>query len=235
MNKKDHRIFWWSGNRVRGLVWALGLLVLTLYAPPLSAAPLVSQPMRLDELSTDCLGLRVAALGPERVVVGWTVAEGPHQGVYFRQRQSLIWESVRQAAKDCGDQPRDLDLVFDAYGRLHMVWTAMNGARRALYYARMDDPAGVPQAAELAVAPMDAVSGDADFPTLRANAGGGVVLVWQESQAMRFMIRAAWLPPRRRAARFGAGLGEQSFGHGAADPFDKPSDCRLVRDFRGGQ
>lgn len=194
MNIEDNRVFYLNWNRITGVIGILGLLVFGLCTTPVSASPLLGKPMRLDESSTFCQGLRIAALGPERVVVGWSVAEGSKPGIYFRQRQNLIWEPVRQAGGVGGDQPRDLDMTFDARGRLHMVWTAMNDTRRALYYARIDDATSVPQAAELKITPPETTSGDADFPILGAEAGGGVVLVWQESQAMLTTVHAARLP-----------------------------------------
>jgi len=125
----------------------IGLAVFALSAGMVFAqnAPVISEPLRLDEVSTACQGLRVAALGPMRAVIAWTVAEAPRPGVYYRQRQNLLWGPVRQVAGAVGEHPRDVDLAFDARNRLHLVWTAMDGARRTIHRARLDEPDGSPR------------------------------------------------------------------------------------------
>lgn len=175
-------------------VWLAVGLLLMLSSSLLSAqpAPAVSEPIRVDSTTSSCQGLRVIAMGRERAVVGWTVAEGPQQGVYYRQRQNLIWEPVRQIAGPRFEQPRDLDMAFDAMGRLNMVWTALNGANRSVYYTRLDSSAGATaQPVIVTVSSTDEARGDADFPTISPEAHGSLVVAWQESQAMRFMVRAA--------------------------------------------
>lgn len=175
-------------------LWLLVLLALCGAAAQAQTAPVVAEPKRLDDTTTFCQGVRVAALGPERVIVGWTAADGDTSagtgGIYFRQRLNLLWETARPVAGPGGDQPRDLDLTFDERGRVHLVWTALAGGRRAVFHARLDAPTAAIQAAEVKVPHQDGKA-DADFPSIQPEPGGGVVIVWQECQAMRYMIRAA--------------------------------------------
>lgn len=184
MNKKDNRVSYFPFKLTPALL--LGLLLFL--APGFAGAQTTSmlQAVNLDPLTTTCQGLRLAARGPERVVVGWATAN-PARGICYRQRLNYLWEPVKQLGPASGAQPRDLSMAFDAAGRLHMVWTALEGRTRRLFYARQDQPGATPQAAPLPIGP---ASGDADFPALSPDAHGAMVVVWQESREMRFSIRA---------------------------------------------
>jgi len=176
-------------------LFRLGLCLCVVLSAALAAAqtPVVPAAIRLDDSEAPCQGLRVAALGPSNVVVSWTVADGPRRGIYFRQRRNALWEPVRQVAGNTGDQPRDVDLAFDTVGRLHLVWTALQSNQRLLYHARLDGANATPQAAALKPPSVTDESGDADFPMIGPDAQGGVVVVWQESQAIHSVVCAARL------------------------------------------
>jgi hypothetical protein len=170
-------------------------LMLGLAARPVAAAPRVSQPVRLDSLEAPCQSIVIAATGPERLAVGWTIPEGPAAGVYLRQRSDRAFGPVRRVLGQWGQAaPRDLVLALDARGVLHAVWTALDaqGGRRLFYARAAGSPAAPVFAQPLAVAPQEGgAAGQADFPALRADAQGRMVLVWQESRSLFPRVRAA--------------------------------------------
>jgi hypothetical protein len=218
MNKRDFSVIFtaWGRLRVAGLAWLL--MVCLAGAARVQAAPAVLEPFTVDAKTTTCLGLRVAASGAENLVVGWATGDAA-RGICFRQRLNLLWEAVRQVGGTLGEQPRDLDMAFDRLGRLNLVWTALDGRTRKVFYARLNTPGETPQAAMLLTP--DAVAtpgqaGDADFPALSPDAEGGMVVVWQESREMRFCIRAARILALGGAEDLGLVSGN---GQSGAEPF----------------
>lgn len=206
MNKKD--------NSVLFIVVRHALTLLLGLVPMLTAEPVRAQPssmiqtLNLDPLTTACQGLRVAAKGPERLAVGWATTN-PARGICYRQRINYLWEPVKQLGDASGAQPRDLSLAFDGNGRLHMVWTALDGRTRRVFYARQDQPGAMPQASPLGAGP---ASGDADFPALSPDTHGAMVIVWQESREMRFSIRACRIQPSGQLEDLGSVSGASLSG-----------------------
>lgn len=195
MRKKDTSIFFERFLKPASRVF--GVVLLCLSALPAAAQSLAtaSAPMNLDARTTVCQGLRIAAQGPEKLVVGWATAD-PVRGICYRQRNNyMFWDPVRQVEGNLGAQPRDLNMAYDRQGRLNMVWTALSGKNRRLFYARPAHPDETPQAAPLAPEAAAAEDpGDADFPAIAPDGDGGVVIAWQESREMRFSIRALHMP-----------------------------------------
>lgn len=196
MKERDTSILFARRTKLLLRVWGVVLFCLAVLAPPARAQslPVPSQPMNLDQRTTICQGLRIAAQGPENLVVGWATAD-PARGICYRQRTNfLLWDPVRQVAGDVGAQPRDLNLTFDKLGRLNMVWTALAGKTRTVFFARSARPGEPPVVAALPRDPAAVEPGDADFPAISSDADGGVVIAWQESREMRFGIRALHVP-----------------------------------------
>jgi hypothetical protein len=189
-----------------GLLWALPALTV------LAADPVVDGPLALDNGTTPSQGVRIAALGTQWVVVGWTVEAGPNEGVYLRQRVNWTWEPVQRIGDSpaaTGREPRDLDLAFDARGRLHAVWTARRDGPRVVMHALapgVTAPTRIQSLQDLA-----SEHGDADFPRLDAAPDGSMLLVWQESEALTYGVRAARLPSEGAMDNFlGDNLGSVS-------------------------
>lgn len=195
MNKLDTSVLL---SRARGCLRGLGVLLLLAglgRAASAQGTVSVAEPFTVDQTTTICQGLRVAATSPWNVVVGWATADT--RGICFRQRLSgYQWGQVQQVVGSVGVQPRDLDMTFDHRERLNMVWTALDGKTRRIFYARQDNAAAPPQAGPLLQVGADlAEGGSADFPAVSADASGGVVIVWQQSRNIRYSIRAVHILP----------------------------------------
>lgn len=165
----------------------------------LAQAPAQTKPIRLDNgWGEGCQDLRLAGTGQERLVVAWVVSAGEEAGIYLQTRMDLLWNpAIRLIGADADDfdKPRDLDITFDQQGRLHMVWTALTDGQRRVHIARLDDVSRPRATMKVQPIPVLAderfsMGGEADFPALTADADGGVVVVWQESQLLCFAIRA---------------------------------------------
>jgi|GEM_PF-3132575 len=162
--------------------------------PPGGAQPAQSPPVRLDLSDETAQGVTVAARDRVLVAVGWTVAQGDREGVHLRVRRDLIWEPATHLGAEAGRQPRDLQLIFDAAGELHALWTALDGDdQRGLYHIRIDSPAlPVRPVPRQLTAAGDPSYGDAEFPSA-AVLGEDLLIVWQDNQPASFSILSARL------------------------------------------
>ena len=179
-----------------GLVAGAFLCLLAAGTISAQPGPTTKPPVRLNYQVGPCQGIEVAALDDRRLVVGWTVAEGPSMGVYLCPRTDQLWQPILRITGVDGVQPRDLQLTLidgaerEEPDQLHAVWTAVEGDVRGLYHARLDGAeAAMPQGRRLVTSAV----GDIDFPMIAADSQGGLLIVWQESQSIGFRIHASRL------------------------------------------
>lgn len=150
-------------------------------------------PWRLDDgTSATIQDVYLAASGPQTVSAAWITTDGIAPGIYLRNRSALeTWQPIIHIGGNVGDQPRDLAMIHDGAGQLHMVWTALDGGRRRLHYSRSDSPQAASAAVEITIEKDGAA--DAEFPAMADVPGLGITVVWQSDSSTGTLIRAAVL------------------------------------------
>lgn len=136
---------------------------------------------------------RVAAADELRVAVAWCVASGEQVGVYLRRRTNLVWDATAiKVAGETSINPRDLSLVHDSTGALHLVWTDLDGERRRVFYAALDSDLNLLKGP---IALNTGATADADYPQIAWADSFGALIVWQSAQSGRYSIEALQLDP----------------------------------------
>lgn len=136
---------------------------------------------------------RVAASDELRVAAAWCVASGEQVGVYLRRRTNLVWDAAAsQVAGETSINPRDLSLVHDSTGALHLVWTDLEGERRGVFYAALDSELNLLKGP---IALNTGATADADYPQIAWDDSFGALIVWQSAQSGRYSIEALRLDP----------------------------------------
>ncbi len=199
-------------------MWAVGIGLVLCCAPTILAQPVVRPVFKGNDAVGPCREVKLAAINPLRLVLGWAVIDGPAAGIYLRVRKDWLWDTVQRVDGPCGAQPRDLQLVHDGVGRLHVVWTGVERGVRGLYHARYDGALNTQPALRLNTADVDEGSGDIDFPSIAADARGALLVVWQESRPIGFRVRAARLLPDGNFEALGAVSGDPDDTLSGMDP-----------------
>lgn len=184
-----------------GPLWVAAVLLAT--AAAAQGQPALRGPLTLDDGSAPVQDVRVAARNRDAVAVAWIAGEGAAGRIYLRHRSSAalgVWQPIQHLVGDIGDQPRDLALAHDSFGRIHLVWTALDSGARRLHYARAA-ASDVPPAI---VALPAADAAEAEFPSIAEIPGLGVTIVWEDETATGTTIRAMVLPPDEAPLDLGA-------------------------------
>jgi hypothetical protein len=226
MNVVENQRSWLSWRAVArrpvaGL--AMAALVLSLAVPAVGAflPPRATAPRPINAQVGPCRDAQVAATGPDRLTLGWTVADGPGTGVWTRTRLNYVFLPPVRLADAGTTRPRDLVMAYDARGRLHLAWTAVKADRRVTMHARIDQPdrpssmpAAISDTTTTATAGLDGVlqPGDADLPCLATDDKGGALVAWEQAQGAGFAARAARVAPDGSIQDLGRVAGESLSG-----------------------
>lgn len=195
-----------------GRRWLAAALCCAVLGPALPAQTSLRRPIRVNAGLGPCQGPKIVAQGPEWLIVGWTVPEGPSEGVYLRWREGYLF-SPEWKIEGAGAEPRDLTLAAWPGGRLLAVWTALVNEDRLVHAAWFEGGAPAGEAAPLTFDEPPASPGAVsnDFPALAVD-GEAAVMIWQRSQGVRYAVHSArWEPEGGWAA-----LGEVSGGSDSA-------------------
>jgi hypothetical protein len=212
----------WAGARI--VRFGLGLLFVgAALTAAAQSSPRIIGPLRFNDPVGPCRDVQVAATGRDALAVGWIVADGPDVGVWLRWRINYLIEPAARIAVEAAVAPRDLAMAFDAGGRLHLIWTQLDGPLRVVRHARVDRPGVAPGPVETLSGLGDGAGakpgragnlevGDVDFPTLRADAEGGMLVAWQQSRGVCYSIQAASIAADGTPRSLGCVSGESLSG-----------------------
>ncbi|MCE5228896.1 hypothetical protein LLG95_04790 [bacterium] len=151
------------------------------------------EPLRLDDGAAPVQDIHIAAQSRDVISIAWIAGEGPGARINLRHRVGSaigIWDPIQTLQKNIGGQPRDLTLTHDAFGHVHLVWTAIESGRRQLHYANAQTPYVTPSVVPLRIGG----SGEDEFPSIADVPGLGVVVVWEAETTTSTTIRAMTLP-----------------------------------------